>query len=1193
MRIGTAFYTGLAAIGLTFWLGTLPAQAFVTAKLTPTNQVALVGYNATFTAQVSTTAGEVITGYTWQMSVVSNTPPFYTIPGATNVTYTRTNVQTTNAGYYFVKVYYSLNGTPAPDPVPSESVKLVVPDQARIETQPQSLTCIVGTTNVSFSVVAAGSAPLSYQWRVNGTNLVNSPPHITGAKTNFLTLTNLVLADSGSYTVVVSNVVVFTNLSVVVTNSYTATSQVATLSVLAPPGIGVQPQNTACVVGSNTTLSVTPTGTAPFSYQWLKDGTNVFNGGRISGATNNLLAIAATITNDSGGYHVIITNAVGSVTSSVAVLTVLVPPAITSATNVVGRQGLYLSFTNTATGSTNITFGASSLPLGLSLEPTNGVISGTPLVTGVFNLTIFATNAAATATGPLTFTFTTGIPGITSGSTTSGKQGSSFTYTIRASNSPTVFTAAGLPAGLNLNVTSGVISGVPIVSGVFAATVTASNQFGGDSRFLTLTISSAVPVITGEMIAVGTENQSGFSYTIQANNSPTLFGASDLPLGLVLNSANGVISGTPLISGAFTVPVWAANGWGTGSTNVLMYFSEGTVGGLIITNVTRQYQKPYLLNFTFSLRDGPDPATSEPVVRPPSELQVVCMEDGVPISSEAPLILKTMASKQLKTFLVLDYSYSIYSTPGAIDSMEAAAQTLINEEPPNAQFGIVEFSADYLPPNFVTNSLTRPPNYFVSDKYILGQSIAGIRTNYVKGNYAGSRCWDAMYMALTNFGAFNTLTNTDERRYLVAMSDGYDESSQLNGMPGGAVPTLIAKAITNHVAIYCIGYGDDVNTPVLQELATKTGGRFFLATSPEELSTQFQKILKELEGQYDLRWATLKRYNIPSYPDNGFQPSFQVSYGGLTAAWNTNIVMTNFDATDYEADPVKTNIYPTNVIQFPFNPPNYIGDVLLGSLRLLTDPDNGLQRILLRTTYTPRYVRTIKLNYRPNYPCTASLASTDTDGILYGWTMSETADTNGLRTLILTSSDTNNTSTSIPYAAFGDLVKFDFAYPDALTAKQAFSVFSIDNKVYTNMTPSGTSFTNENFANFITPYPMLPPHETPLPWLQAYGFPTNNAAAVELIVTNGLPLWAAYQAGLNPISASSRFALWTAFTSGQTPQVMFNTVAARTYRLESSTTLNDWVVLRDGMAGTGGYILFIDNRTLTGVRTVFYRVAVY
>jgi hypothetical protein len=206
--------------------------------------------------------------------------------------------------------------------------------------------------------------------------------------------------------------------------------------------------------------------------------------------------------------------------------------------------------------------------------------------------------------------------------------------------------------------------------------------------------------------------------------------------------------------------------------------------------------------------------------------------------------------------------------------------------------------------------------------------------------------------------------------------------------------------------------------------------------------------------------------------------------------------------------------------------------------------------------------------------------------------MTETADTNGLRTLTMISSDTNNLLTSIPYAAFGELAEFDFKYPESVTATQAFSSFSVDNSIYTNFLPSGVTFTNQNFTNFITLYAVAPPHGTPIPWLIYYGFKTNFAAA-ELIATNGLPVWEDYLAGLNPTNANSKFTVSTAFALGQPPQIVFSTVVGRTYRVDTATSLGSWMVLRDNIIGIGGNILFIDNRVLSGVSTVFYRVAVY
>jgi hypothetical protein len=1168
MRSSTLFYSILAGVGLALTVGTQRASAFVSVGVLPTNQVGLVGGSATFNAQVSTTGGESITGYAWQMST-NGLSPFTTIPGATGSACTLTNLQTTNAGYYFARVTYN-SGTNIGLVSVSPSVTLVVHDQARIIGQPQGGLIRITGTNVSFGVSALGAEPISYQWRLNGVSLADNA-RISGATASNLTVSALITADSGSY-------------DVVVTNLYAAaTSQVATLNVYAPPGISVQPANLTILVGSNANFSVTPTGSAPLSFRWMKDGVNLSNGGRISGATNSSLAIANSITNDAGGYNVYITNIVGTITSSVASLTVLVPPTITSATNASGRQGLLFSFANTATGTLPITFGVDSLPTGLSLEPTNGIVSGIPAVTGVFNVTIFATNAAMTTAGPLVLTFTTGAPGITSATNANGKQGQNFNYTIAASNNPAIFSATALPDGLSFNPTNGVISGPPIVSGTFQVAIGATNEYGWDTKVLTLNIASSLPVITSARTATGTENLSGFSYTIRASNSPTRYGASGLPLGLTVNTNTGVISGTPLYGGTFTVPIWAINAWGTGSTNLVLNIAYATLGDLAITDVANTWSKPYLLDFSFSLRDGTDPSTDGPVVRPPGQLKVVCMEDGQRVPTETAIILESGDKKQLRSFLVLDYTYSMYVVPGAIDAMQAAAKLLINEEPAHALFGVCEFHADYVDPMIVTtNPVTT--NSFIADKLALGTAIDGIQDNYVQGNYAGTRCWDAIYLALSQFGP----TNRDERRYVIAMTDGNDDSSLLN-TNADPVDVLIQMAVTNQVKIFCVAFGSDVNTNALQRLTSQTAGHYYLAATTADLPVQFQMIVKDIDGQYLLRWATLKRAAQP------FQPSFQVTLNGYTASWNTNIVMTNIIVDiDTNQTPWVTNSYDTNIIQYPYNPPDWAGDVRIGSMRLVPDSDVGPQTIRLRGTYVPRYVRQMRLQYRPNYPCTASLDSTGTNEILYGWSMTETNDGTGLRTLTVTSPNPTNLLTSIKYGAFGDLISFNFQYPESLTATQALSVFSVDNSIYSYMMPTGQSFVLENATNFITLYPSPPPHGTPIPWLLAYGF-TNNFDAAELSDPNGngMPVWQEYLAGLDPLDPNSRFGVWTAFAPGQTPQIIFSTVAGRTYRVETATTLTNWMLLRDNMPGVDGYIMFIDNRVLSGVHSVFYRVGVY
>ena len=161
-------------------------------------------------------------------------------------------------------------------------------------------------------------------------------------------------------------------------------------------------------------------------------------------------------------------------------------------------------------------------------------------------------------------------PVITSATTASGTVGSAFSYQITASNAPTSYGATGLPAGLSVNSTSGLISGTPTTAGTLTVTLSATNSRGTGSASLTLTISnSGAPVITSATTASGTVG-SAFSYQITASNSPTSYGATGLPAGLSVNSASGLISGTPTTAGMLTVTLSATNSGGTGNATLTL-----------------------------------------------------------------------------------------------------------------------------------------------------------------------------------------------------------------------------------------------------------------------------------------------------------------------------------------------------------------------------------------------------------------------------------------------------------------------------------------------------------------------------------------------------------------------------------------------------------------------------------------------
>ena len=123
------------------------------------------------------------------------------------------------------------------------------------------------------------------------------------------------------------------------TNSFTVTatdiygctgSQVFTLISVSPPVVTIPPQSETIPVGSNAVFSVTASGTAPFYYQWQFDSANLTDNGRISGSQSNELTVPVAQGPDSGDYQVVITNAYGAATSAVAVLTVELPPSIST-----------------------------------------------------------------------------------------------------------------------------------------------------------------------------------------------------------------------------------------------------------------------------------------------------------------------------------------------------------------------------------------------------------------------------------------------------------------------------------------------------------------------------------------------------------------------------------------------------------------------------------------------------------------------------------------------------------------------------------------------------------------------------------------------------------------------------------------------------------------------------------------------
>ena len=247
------------------------------------------------------------------------------ITGAVGASLTLSGVTESQSGSYSVIVgnaWATVESRPA-------VVLIIVPP--RITTQPVAQSIFQGLPG-TFSGAATGTAPLIYQWLKGGSI-------IAGASQPVLSIASVSAADAGSYQLRVSNA------------AGTVTSAEAVLTVVVPPTIATAPTSQKVIAGQAARLTVTANGSAPLTYQWLKDGT------AIAGATSAELAIANAQPANAGTYQVQISNAAGSVSSGSVTLTVIVPPTITTApaTQIV-IAGQTARFTVAAAGSSPLTY---------------------------------------------------------------------------------------------------------------------------------------------------------------------------------------------------------------------------------------------------------------------------------------------------------------------------------------------------------------------------------------------------------------------------------------------------------------------------------------------------------------------------------------------------------------------------------------------------------------------------------------------------------------------------------------------------------------------------------------------------------------------------------------------------------------------------------------------------------------------
>ena len=285
----------------------------------PKSQTVLLGSAVLFTVTVQENLGVT---YQWYFNGTA-------IAGATSAAYTITSASASQAGSYTV----SVNNTDYSVASNVANLTVTVPSSApSITQQPQSESVNLGS-GATFTVTGSGTPNPTYQWYFNGTA-------ITGATNASFAISTTQASNAGQYTVTLTNQV------------GSITSNPATLKIIQPAvnvSITQQPQTQTIFVSQAVTFSVSALGSAPLSYQWL------FNGVPIPSATSSVYTLANTQTSSAGSYSVVVTNPVSSVTSSNALLSVLLPfsaPVISLQPNSqivqVGSQATFAVATSTS-----------------------------------------------------------------------------------------------------------------------------------------------------------------------------------------------------------------------------------------------------------------------------------------------------------------------------------------------------------------------------------------------------------------------------------------------------------------------------------------------------------------------------------------------------------------------------------------------------------------------------------------------------------------------------------------------------------------------------------------------------------------------------------------------------------------------------------------------------------------------------
>lgn len=502
-----------------FYLATLPVVSPPSITAQPASASAYLGESVTLAIE---TAGDPVLAYQWYAGTPGNTSAPL---ASTSPSITLSGLAANTSVWVRVGNEYG-EADSAAIPV---TVLLPIP----VLTPPASIPTFIAGAPVSLALSATFSPVFAAEGLPAGLSIDPATGRISGSTTQVgdfavsLTLTNGVHVGEGAFT----------------------------LRILPAPPVLLGPALVPGKWGASFHFALNATGSpTAFAATGLPPGLS------IDPATGVLSG-----TPTAPGRHVVqlsATNAGGTTerTITIDVADTRPRPEISSPLQAVARQGTAFQYLLTATGSpTGFALGA--LPAGLSFDAMSGAISGTPLVSGRFEIEVRADHddlQGAPAVIQLHIEPDPDLPRMLVPAFGSARVGEAFSAALAASHAATQFhweavAPSALPPGLALSA-AGVLSGTPTQAGVFALRVWAVNASGAgpktDLQIAVATPLDAAQVLVAEAIFHGRVGEI-FSAALESTAPGATFSAADLPPGLTLDPATGQLSGTPAEAGRF------------------------------------------------------------------------------------------------------------------------------------------------------------------------------------------------------------------------------------------------------------------------------------------------------------------------------------------------------------------------------------------------------------------------------------------------------------------------------------------------------------------------------------------------------------------------------------------------------------------------------------------------------------------